>query len=140
MGLKSGMFKGLKSWNDTIVDMNFRYVHPSITSANFPDIGEVRGKPSLCEIKKERTISEIEKVMVKKGLLLANLRELLTYAENGWDGRGLCVALGSLWVLPDGNRYAPALDGYGNKRDLVLDWVHPGVRWYETYNLVVVSQ
>lgn len=111
----------MKNLKKIIKEMNFDYVNNNITEDNFP-AEKVRGKVEIVDIEESKTSEEVIKIMEEKGLIPANLYELLEYAKEGWNNKDYIVAFGSSWVLSDGHRDVPYLDYWIAKRRLHLAW------------------
>lgn len=122
-----------------ITAAKFDLVNENITEANFP-FQPIRGVGEIIHFDRNMTSDEAIAELDKKGLIPANLYELLEYAKDGWDGKDWIVALGSFWVLPDGHRYVPYLDFWcdGRGRGLDLHWC--GSEWYPHDRVLAVRK
>jgi len=116
---------------------NFTYVNDDITEENFP-VEEIRGEFKVFHFDKLISSEEVIEEIQKAGYKPTNLYELLEYAKNEWNGEGKVVALGFLWVDPDGFRLVPGLVGDGSCRDLCLGGFADG--WNEHYHFLAVRK
>ncbi len=132
---KSGVVCG-DSLQKLIQKLNFSYVNPSITEANFPDVG-VKTDFTVYDFKKNVSSEFAIEQMAKKGDRPANLRELLTYLEKQWNGKDWMVALGGpVWRDSDGDRGVPYAWGGGGWRGLNLYYFGGG--WFSNYRFLAV--
>ncbi len=112
---------------------NFSYVNSDITEVNFPDVSTGQAEAGISAdfkvysfgryISSEDAIKEME----KDGYKPANLRELIAYSKNGWNGTDTVVALGQIWRGSVGGRRVPYAWGDSGERRLDLlyferDW------------------
>jgi hypothetical protein len=110
---------------DQIAALKFYYVNPNITEDNFSSQA-VRGPVEIVKYDTSMSSEAVLADLEKKGLIPANLSELLEYAKT-WDEKYPVVALGSSWVVSGGYRDVPYLDGWSDGRSLDLivwagDW------------------
>lgn len=107
---------------------NFSYIDSDITAENFPDppggeASPIAGERSFKVYHFNRSISSEDaiKEMEKDGYRPANLRELIAYSQNKWNGEDWVVALGQTWRDALRLRCVPYLYFRG-KRELRLCW------------------
>lgn len=105
---------------------NFDYVASSITAEHFPDSSAnpmaVEANFKVYHFDRPISSEGIIKEMEKDGYRPVNLRELLAYCQNGWDGTDWVVALGQTWRDGYGDRGAPYAWGGWGGRKLCLFW------------------
>lgn len=123
-----------QSLDKIIEDLKFDYVNSDITPDLFPST-EIRGKVEILHPDKYLTTEKVIKLGEEKGLVPANIYELLEYAKDGWNNRDWVVALGSVGEV-SGYRHVPYLDGDGSKRNLDLLWF--GDSWNALYRFAFV--
>lgn len=129
--------------NKLIAKSGFGYVNDNITAANFPDVG-VKTTPlsseAGCKVYHfDRFISSGDAIgeMEKDGYRPANLRELIAYSQNGWNGTDRVVALGQIWWDADDFWNVPGL-GFDGGRELSLYWC--GSVWFESFRFLAVRK
>jgi hypothetical protein len=114
------------SFADMIKVGKYDWVNDDITAEHFPITGS--GKVDISFELVHRNIAanskEILFYMEKNNLRPATLFELLAFGAKypGKQREFPIIALGSSWVVSDGDRGVPDLDGNDSKRYLGLDW------------------
>lgn len=112
---------------------NIDWVNPDINEENFPAPKVIRSDFKLYHFNRYIESEEAIEEMEKEGYSPATVYELLSW--NGWDGKNLVVALGSVAGV-GGKRDAAYLDGSGSERGLDLDWFGDG--WLRGYRFLAV--
>jgi hypothetical protein len=76
--------------------------------------------------------------ITRRGLRPATLDELCVYATQPDDRFRLLriIALGSIWVVPDGDRAVPMLDQDGSERWIGVSWLSQN--WRPSYHFLAV--
>lgn len=113
-----------KSLKSIIKSLKFDWVNSNIIDSIFPPKA-IRGKVQILQFDKTLSSEEIIKLGEEKGLVPANIYELLEYAEDEWNSKDWVIALGSVGRV-DGDRRVPYLVRRGSKRGLYLDWFDDG--------------
>ena len=116
----------IKPFDTLKTDGKYGYVNEYITPKNFPFTAQEDDTAQLVLVHFDRDISSEDAVkeMERMGIEPAKIEHLMAYGAQHWDGKPeLVVALGSVWVGPNGYRYVPYLDDrYSERRLYLRDW------------------
>ena len=120
----------------------YDWKNENITPHNFPSDTKGEKEVDIHILHFNKAISSYDAIqeMDKQGLRPANLQELLSLGETFPDLQKefSLVALGSVWVSPDGCRDVPVLWGDGAWRGLGLRWFDDG--WLGFYRFLAVRK
>jgi hypothetical protein len=138
--------------NPNIVEKNFPIQRPSNSKADIQSSGNPYRTPGvqndnsteivLVHLNKVASTTEVLAHMDKLGLRPARIEELLAFGEKypHKQREFPIVALGSVWVVSDQDRFVAYLDGHGSERNLPLYWDNPVYTWSEVCRFVAVSK
>jgi len=115
-----------KTIEEMIAAGRYDWKNGDINSKNFSVMGKgtVETKLELVHLNKAASTKEVETYLEANGLRAATLEELLEFGATypNIQREFPIVAIGSFWVVPDGDRSVPYLDRFGSRRALSLCW------------------
>jgi hypothetical protein len=131
-----------RSVEDAVKAGKYDWSNDNITTNNFPSKRTGTADTEIILVKFERDMEsgDVVKQLDKQGLRTAELPELLAFGEKYPDVQRdfPVVALGSVLLIPVGDRPVPCLDWHSGRRNLCLFWW--GVWWGSFYRFAAVRK
>lgn len=122
---------------------NYVWTNSDIKSENFPivETSKAEVETVLVHLNKKVSTEHVLKHLDSLGLRPATIAELLAFGAKYPDVQRQfsVVALGSVWVLPNGNRHVPYLCEGGHERGLGLGW-YDCIGWSGLCRFLAVSK